>query len=225
VYVEDFDPVAGSLGLTAMFAVLPILALLVLLGGFKVPSHRAAPMALAIAMAVAIGVYRMPSEQTVMAALEGGAFALFPIMWIVVTAIWVFNMTVDSGHFAVLRRSVERVSEDQRIQAVMVAFCFGALLEALAGFGAPVAITSMMMVALGFQPLKAASIALVANTAPVPFGAVAIPITTRTTSPSPEPPTRLRSRIPDATLAAASRTPAPVPRPAPVGCRPDRNSR
>jgi lactate permease len=87
-------------------------------------------------------------------------------------------MTVESGHFAVLRRSVERVSKDQRIQAVMVVFCFGALLEALAGFGAPVAITSMMMVALGFQPLRAAALSLVANTAPVPFGAVAIPITT-----------------------------------------------
>ena len=101
-----------------------------------------------------------------------------PIMWIVITAIWVFNMTVESGHFAVLRRSVETVSKDQRIQAVMIAFCFGALLEALAGFGAPVAITSMMMVALGFGPIKAASLALVANTAPVPFGAIATPITT-----------------------------------------------
>jgi lactate permease len=99
-------------------------------------------------------------------------------MWIVVTAVWVFNMTVESGHFAVLRRSVESVSKDQRIQAVLIGFCFGALLEALAGFGAPVAITSMMMVALGFAPIKAAALALVANTAPVPFGALAIPITT-----------------------------------------------
>jgi lactate permease len=178
VYVEDFSPVSGSLGLTAIFAALPIVTLLVLLGGFKMRSQCAAPIALGIAMVVAIGVYRMPSDQAVLAALEGGTFGLFPIMWIVVTAIWVFNMTVESGHFAVLRRSVEGVSTDQRIQAVMVAFCFGALLEALAGFGAPVAITSMMMVALGFKPLKAASLALVANTAPVPFGAIAIPITT-----------------------------------------------
>ena len=178
VYVEDFNPVSDSLGLTAIFAVLPIVTLLLLLGGVKMRSHWAAPIALGVAMSVAIGVYRMPSGQAVLAALEGGAFGLFPIIWIVVTAMWVFNMTVESGHFAVLQRSIESVSKDQRIQAVMVAFCFGALLEALAGFGAPVAITSMMMVALGFEPLKAASLALVANTAPVPFGAVAIPITT-----------------------------------------------
>lgn len=178
MYIEDFDPVAGSLGLTAIFAALPIVTLLVLLGGFKVRSHLAAPIALGVSISVAIGVYGMPGDQAALAALEGGAFGLFPIMWIVLTAIWVFNLTIESGDFAVLRRSVERVSTDQRVQAVMVAFCFGALLEALAGFGAPVAITSMMMVALGFNPLKAAALALVANTAPVPFGAVAIPITT-----------------------------------------------
>jgi lactate permease len=99
-------------------------------------------------------------------------------MWIVVAAIWVYNMTVETGHFAVLRRSFGAISEDQRIQAVIIAFCFGALLEALAGFGTPVAITAVMMIALGFRPIKAAAIALVANTAPVAFGAIAIPITT-----------------------------------------------
>ena len=99
-------------------------------------------------------------------------------MWIVVTAIWVYNMTVETGHFAVLRRSFGAISEDQRVQAVIVAFCFGALMEALAGFGTPVAISAVMLMALGFKPIKAASIALVANTAPVAFGAIAIPITT-----------------------------------------------
>ncbi len=99
-------------------------------------------------------------------------------MWIVISAIWVYNMTVASGHFAVLRRSFGAISDDQRVQAVIVAFCFGALLEALAGFGTPVAITSVMLIALGFKPIKAASVALVANTAPVAFGAIAIPITT-----------------------------------------------
>ena len=178
MYYQDFTPISGSLALTAMFAALPILTLLVLLGGLKMRSQWAALIALGVAMAVAISVYGMPADQTGLAALEGAAFGLFPIMWIVITAIWVFNMTVESGHFAVLRRSVETVSKDQRIQAVMIGFCFGALLEALAGFGAPVAITSMMMVALGFRPLKAASLALVSNTAPVPFGAIATPITT-----------------------------------------------
>ena len=99
-------------------------------------------------------------------------------MWIVVTALWIYNMTVATGEFAVLRRSFGAISDDQRVQAVIIAFCFGALLEALAGFGTPVAITAVMLIALGFQPIKAASVALVANTAPVAFGAIAIPIVT-----------------------------------------------
>ena len=178
MYEQHFNPISGSLGLTATVAMLPILTLFVLLGGLKMRSQWAALIALGVAMVVAVSAYGMPADQAGLAALEGGAFGLFPVMWIVVTAMWVFNMTVESGKFAVLRRSVETVSTDQRIQAVMVGFCFGALLEALAGFGAPVAITSMMLVALGFRPIKAASLALVANTAPVPFGAIAIPITT-----------------------------------------------
>ena len=117
-------------------------------------------------------------DQAVLSAAEGATFGLFPIMWIVVAAIWVYNMTVESGHFAVLRRSIASVSEDQRIQAVLIAFCFGTLMEALAGFGAPAAITAAMMVALGFKPIKAAALALLGNTAAVPFGAIGIPITT-----------------------------------------------
>ncbi len=108
----------------------------------------------------------------------GACFGLFPIMWIVWNAIWIYNMTVATGHFAVLRRSFSSISNDQRIQAVIIAFCFGALLEALAGFGTPVAITAVMLIAVGFTPMKAASVALVANTAPVAFGAIAIPIVT-----------------------------------------------
>src|ERR671926_521229 len=120
----------------------------------------------------------MPVGQSLLAGTEGAAFGFFPILWIVINAIWVYNMTVVTGHFDVLRRSFARVSDDQRVQAVIVAFCFGALLEALAGFGTPVAITSVMLIALGFKPIKAATVALVANTAPVAFGAIAIPITT-----------------------------------------------
>ena len=105
-------------------------------------------------------------------------FGFFPILWIVINAVWVYNLTVASGHFDVLRRSFEKVSPDQRIQAIIIAFCFGALLEALAGFGTPVAISVVMLMALGFKPVKAATVALVANTAPVAFGALAIPIVT-----------------------------------------------
>ena len=138
----------------------------------------AALISLAVAMLVALIVYGMPVDQTPLSASEGAAFGLFPIMWIVIMALWIYNMTVETGHFAVLRRSFGAISDDQRVQAVIIAFCFGALLEALAGFGTPVAITAVMLIALGFQPIKAASVALVANTAPVAFGAIAIPIVT-----------------------------------------------
>jgi lactate permease len=178
VYTQDFDPISNSLGLTSIFAVLPLVTLFVLLGGVKMKAQWAALLSLLVAIIVALAVYGMPFGQTALSATEGAAFGLFPIMWIVVTAIWVYNMTVETGHFAALRRSFGAISEDQRIQAVIVAFCFGALIEALAGFGTPVAITSVMLIALGFKPIKAAAIALVANTAPVAFGAIAVPITT-----------------------------------------------
>jgi lactate permease len=178
VYTQDFNPVSDSLGLTAIFAVLPLLTLFVLLGGFKMKAHWAALISLGVAIVVALAVYGMPADQTGLSAAEGAAFGLFPIMWIVVMAIWVYNMTVETGHFAVLRRSFGTISEDQRIQAVIIAFCFGALMEALAGFGTPVAITAVMLIALGFKPIKAAALALVANTAPVAFGAMATPIIT-----------------------------------------------
>jgi lactate permease len=170
--------VGGSLGLTAMFAVLPLICLFVLLGGLRWPAPRAAVVSLGVAVVVALAAYSMPLGQVLDSALLGAAFGLFPIMWIVWNAIWIYNMTEATGHFAVLRRSFGRISDDQRVQAVIVAFCFGALLEALAGFGAPVAITAVMLIALGFQPIKAAAVALVANTAPVAFGAIATPIIT-----------------------------------------------
>ena len=178
MYTQDFDPVSDSLGLTSIFAVLPLITLFVLLGGVKMKAQWAALIALGVAIVVALAVYGMPFGQTALSATEGAAFGLFPIMWIVVTAIWIYNMTVETGHFAVLRRSFGAISDDQRVQAVIIAFCFGALIEALAGFGTPVAITSVMLIALGFKPIKAASVALVANTAPVAFGAIAIPIMT-----------------------------------------------
>jgi lactate permease len=177
-YTQDFDPVAHSLGLTAIAAALPILTLIVLLGGVKMKAQWAALIALVIASLVATVIYGMPAGQAALSAAEGATFGLFPIMWIVVAAIWVYNMTVETGYFAVLRRSIAAVSEDHRVQAVMIAFCFGTLLEALAGFGAPGAITAVMLVTLGFDPPKAAALALLGNTAAVPFGAIGIPITT-----------------------------------------------
>jgi lactate permease len=149
-----------------------------MLGVLKIKAWISAVASLAVAIVVAIVVYSMPVGQTLLSASEGAAFGFFPIMWIVLNAIWVYNLTVASGHFDVLRRSFTRVSPDQRVQAIIIAFCFGALLEALAGFGTPVAITVVMLMALGFRPIKAACVALIANTAPVAFGALATPIVT-----------------------------------------------
>jgi lactate permease len=178
MYKQVLDPVGNSLGWSTLFAVLPLVTLFVLLGGLKLAAHIAALWSLAVAILVAIIVYSMPVGQTLDAGAEGAVFGLFPIMWIVVNAIWIYNMADKSGHFAVIRRSFGRLSDDQRVQAVLIAFCFGALLEALAGFGTPVAICSVMLIGLGFQPIKAAAVSLVANTAPVAFGAIAVPITT-----------------------------------------------
>src|SRR5215203_3987142 len=178
MYKQVFDPIGDSLGLSSIFAAIPILVLFVLLGGIKRKAQWAALIALASAIIVALAGYGMPLGQTLDSAAEGAVFGIFPIMYIVVMALWIYNMTVDTGHFAVLRRAFNRVSDDQRVQAVIIAFAFGALLEALAGFGTPVAITAVMLIAVGFEPIKAAAVALVANTAPVAFGAIAIPIVT-----------------------------------------------
>ncbi len=171
-------PVGDSLFASSLVAAIPIVVLFVLLGGVKMKAHWASLIALLAALLIAIIVYSMPVGQALDSGLEGAAFGIFPIMYIVFVALWIYNMTVETGHFAVLRRAFNRVSDDQRVQAPIIAFSFGALLEALAGFGTPVAITAVMLIALGFEPIKAASVALVANTAPVAFGAIAIPIVT-----------------------------------------------
>jgi len=177
-YILHINPIAHSVGVSAIFAVLPLLCLFVLLAGLRWKAWIAGLVSLGVALVVAIAVYSMPVGQAVLSATEGAAYGFFPILWIVINAIWVYNLTVASGHFDVLRRSFERVSPDMRVQAIIIAFCFGALLEALAGFGTPVAITVVMLMALGFRPIHAASVALIANTAPVAFGALATPITT-----------------------------------------------
>ena len=177
-YQQVLDPVGGSFGLSSLFAVLPLLTLFVLLGGFKLKAWIAGLASLAVALVVAIVVYGMPVSQSLLSASEGATFGFFPILWVVINAIWVYNLTVATGHFDVLRRSFEKVSPDQRIQAIIIAFCFGGLLEALAGFGTPVAISVVMLMALGFTPIKAATLALLANTAPVAYGALATPIVT-----------------------------------------------
>jgi lactate permease len=171
------NPVGGSLVLSALVAALPLLTLFVLLGVLRWKAWQAGVASLVVALAVAIFAFGMPAGQALLAASEGAAFGLFPI-WIVLTAIWIFRMTELTGYDLVLRRAFGSLSPDQRIQAIIIAFCFGALLEALAGFGTPVAVTAVMLIAVEISPIKAASVALVANTAPVAFGAIAVPITT-----------------------------------------------
>ena len=178
MYKQVLDPVSHSLGLTSIFAILPLLVLFVLLGVLRLKAHWASLITLGVAIAVALIVYGMPFGQAGDSALEGMAFGFWPIMWIVLNALWIYNMTDATGHFAVLRRAFSAVSSDLRVQVVVIAFCFGALLEALAGFGTPPAICGIMLVGLGLSPLRAAAVALVADTAPVAFGAIAIPITT-----------------------------------------------
>ncbi|MEV8018174.1 L-lactate permease [Streptomyces sp. NPDC086554] len=178
MYVQQLEPVADSLGLSALIATLPLLTVLVLLGAVRMKAHHAGLIGLGVAALVAWLAYGMPLGQTASSAAQGALFGLFPILWIVVNALWVYRMTVRTRHFDILRRSFGRLSDDPRIQALVIAFCFGALLEALAGFGAPVAICAVMLVALGFDPVKAAVVALVANTAPVAFGAMGTPVVT-----------------------------------------------
>src|SRR6476659_3094420 len=156
MFQQDLNPVGDSLALSALCAAIPLLTLFVLLGGLRLKAWLAGLISLAVALVVAIVLFAMPAGQAVLAATEGAAFGFFPILWIVINAIWVYNLTVASGHF-------------------------DALLEALAGFGTPVAITVVMLMALGFKPLKAATVALVATPAPVAFGALATPIVTLAT--------------------------------------------
>jgi len=178
MFHQILAPVGGSLTLSALVAVLPLLTLFVLLGAFKTPARWAALAGLIVSLIVAITVYSMPPGQAISGALEGAATGFFPIFWVAINAIWLYNLTEESGHFAVLRRAFSTISDDPRVQAIIIAFCFGALLEALAGGGSPVAITAVMLIALGFNPLKAAAVCLVANTSPVAFGALGLPVTT-----------------------------------------------
>ncbi len=178
MYHQVLDPVSHSLGLTSIFAVLPLLVLFVLLGIVRMKAQWASLITLGVSIVIAIAVYSMPVGQAFNSGAEGAAFGLFPIMWIVINALWIYNMSDETGHFAVLRRAFSEISDDKRVQVVVIAFCFGALLEALAGFGTPVAICGVMLMGIGIKPVRAAALALVADTAPVAFGAIAIPITT-----------------------------------------------
>ena len=174
-FVQDYAPI-GNTFVSAIFAALPILVLLIMLGILRTAAHWAAAAALLSAILVALIVYGMPFGLTISATAYGAAFGLWPIAWIVLNAIFIHNLTVETGAFDVVRDSLSSLTTDRRLQALIIAFSFGALLEGIAGFGAPVAITAAIMASLGFRAIYAASIALLANTAPVAFGSLGIPV-------------------------------------------------
>ncbi|MGU3497383.1 L-lactate permease [Mycobacterium sp. C31M] len=177
-FQQILDPAGGSLALSAILAAVPLTSLFVMLGVLKWPAHRSALVSLVLSVVLAVAVWQMPIGQAASATAEGALYGLFPILWILINAIWVYRLTEVTGWFAVLGEKIRSISDDQRIQAILIAFCFGALLESLAGFGAPVAISAAMLMAAGMKPIKAAVVSLLANTAPVAFGAMAAPIIT-----------------------------------------------
>ena len=173
------DPVAGSLALSALVACIPLAAFFVMLVGVKAKAHVSALVALIVALVVAIFAFGMPANLAALSGLQGACYGAFPIVFIIIMAVWFYEVTVVSGRSEDLKSLFDIVGGgDIRIQAVLVAFCFGGLLEALAGFGAPIAITATMILALGVKPAKAALAVLIANTAPVAYGAAGTPITT-----------------------------------------------
>ena len=178
IFHQVYNPVGGNVLLSALVASLPPILLALMLAVLRVAPWRSAIAGAAAAFVLAWLVWGMPLSLTVAAATHGMAYGLWPISWIVVSAVFFYNLSVESGDFDVIRRSLSRLTGDRRIQVLLVAFCFGALIEGIAGFGAPVAITAAMMAGLGFNPIMAAVLALLANTAPVAFGSLGIPVTT-----------------------------------------------
>ena len=175
---QVYDPVSGNIALSALIAGVPLYILFIMLAVMRLPAWLSALVAMLSAAVLAALVWGMPVGLDVSATTEGMANGLWPISWIVLNAVFFHNLTIASGDFDVIRRSLTRLTEDRRVQALLVAFCFGALMEGIAGFGAPVAISAAILASLGFEPISAAVLALLANTAPVAFGSIGIPVVT-----------------------------------------------
>ncbi len=166
----------GSIGLSALIAALPIIYLFWALAYKRMKGHWAAMSAVAIAMAISIFAYGMPIKYSALSTFYGMLFGLWPVAWIVVTAVFLYNLSVATGQFEIIKNSLASITDDRRMQALLIAFSFGSFIEGAAGFGTPVAITAAMLAGLGFNPLYAAGLCLLANTAPVAYGAIGIPI-------------------------------------------------
>ena len=176
-WLQNYDPL-GNAAWSTIAAAVPVVLLLAAIAWLHIRVHLAAIGGLIAALAIAIGVFHMPTDAAAAATIFGAAFGLMPIGWIILNVIFLYQLTVMRGHFEVLRDSLARVAPDARIQLILIAFAFGAFVEGMSGFGTPVAITAAILIQLGFKPLHASGLALIANTAPVAFGGLGIPITT-----------------------------------------------
>ncbi|MDO4230693.1 MAG: L-lactate permease [Lautropia sp.] len=175
VWLQNYDP-AGNIWVSALVALIPIVFFFVALTKLRLKGYVAGTITVLLALAVALFFYRMPVSSALASVVYGFFYGLWPIAWIIVAAVFLYKVSVKTGQFDVIRRSILSITEDQRLQLILVGFCFGAFLEGAAGFGAPVAITAALLVGLGFKPLYAAGLCLIANTAPVAFGAMGIPV-------------------------------------------------
>jgi lactate permease len=178
MWQHNYEPVGGGLGLSALVAAIPVVVLFFMLGVRRKPTWMAAMSALASAFAVALAAYGMPLKLAIMSTLFGAAFGVFPIAWICFSSILLYRLAVDTGKFEIIKDSVGGLTNDRRLQAMFIAFSFGAFIEGAAGFGAPVAVSGAMLAGLGFSPFYAAGICLLGNTTPVAFGSLGIPVTT-----------------------------------------------
>src|SRR4051795_6992866 len=172
---QIYNPL-GNAALSTIAAAIPVVTLLVLIASGKVKAHIAAIIALVVANIITIFIYSMPANMSVRATLLGVVVGFFPIGWIVLNVIFLYQVTVSTGRFELLKRAVGGVTEDRRLQLLLVAFSFGAFFEGASGFGTPVAITGAVLIGLGFSPLAASGLSLIANTAPVAYGALGTPI-------------------------------------------------
>ncbi|MDR7236066.1 L-lactate permease [Neobacillus drentensis] len=175
-FTQNFTAVGDNLALSAVVALIPIIYFFWALAVKRMKGYLAGISTLAIALVIAIFAYKMPAGMAFMSASQGAVYGILPIGWIIITSVFLYKLTVKTGQFDIIRTSVVSITEDRRLQALLVAFSFGAFLEGAAGFGAPVAISAALLVGLGFNPLYAAGLCLIANTAPVAFGAIGAPI-------------------------------------------------
>src|SRR4051795_8570598 len=174
-WLQVYDPL-GNAALSTLVAALPVVVLLSLIALLQIRIHYAALIGLGVALVIALTVYRMPGSAAIASAMYGAGYGLFPIGWIILNLIFLYQLTVKKGLFEVLRTNLATLAPDPRTQVILIAFCFGAFFEGAAGFGTPVAVTAAILIQLGFPPLSASGLSLIANTAPVAFGGLGTPI-------------------------------------------------